>query len=146
MTQALKKVGSSVAQSLELWHSMVEAGDFTKLPSIVHPEAIFRSPVANSPYASAAALVLAIKAVATVFTEFKYHREFATDQGLDVTLEFSAHVGGKDLKGVDVIRFDEQGQIREFEVIVRPMSGLQALATEMAKRVGDDLPAFKSKT
>ncbi|MDR0201081.1 MAG: hypothetical protein LBJ40_02855 [Delftia acidovorans] len=38
----------------------------------------------------------------------------------------------------------DTGLIREFEVMVRPMSGLQALGTEMGKRLGDKLPAFKA--
>jgi len=60
-------------------------------------------------------------------------------------LEFSARVGDKQLKGIDLVRFNEQGQITEFEVMVRPLSGLQALGTEMGARLGDKLPAFKAK-
>jgi hypothetical protein len=59
---------------------------------------------------------------------------------LNVILEFSAAVGDRELKGVDLIRFDEAGKITEFEVMVRPLSGLQALGTEMGKRIGHLLP------
>ncbi len=61
-----------------------------------------------------------------------------------MVLEFSAHVGGKELKGIDFIRFDEEGRIADFEVMVRPMSGLQALGTAMAARVGAHLQALKA--
>ncbi|MGH8456943.1 MAG: nuclear transport factor 2 family protein, partial [Stenotrophobium sp.] len=50
----------------------------------------------------------------------------------------------KQLKGIDLIRFDEAGKIVEFEVMVRPMSGLQALGEEMGKRLGMMLPAYKA--
>ena len=133
----------AVAQSLEKWHALVAAQDLGALGAIVHPDAVFRSPVAHTPYHSAAALILALSTVIQVFEDFRYHREFASADGLSVTLEFSAQVGGKSLKGVDLIRFDEDGKIVEFEVMIRPASGLQALGVEMGKRVGGKLPAFK---
>lgn len=144
MSHPPKNAHPAVARSLDLWHRMVAANDLGELAGIVHPEAVFRSPMANTPYASAPALMLALSTVIQVFEDFRYHRQLASDDGLDVVLEFSARVGDKNLKGIDFIRFDEQGLIREFEVMVRPMSGLQALGTEMGRRLGDRLPAFKA--
>jgi hypothetical protein len=80
-----------------------------------------------------------------VLENFAYHRELASADGLSIVLEFSATVNGKELKGIDLIRFDEEGRIAEIEVMVRPMSGLQALGEEMARRVGAQLPAFKGQ-
>jgi hypothetical protein len=61
-----------------------------------------------------------------------------------VVLEFSARVGDKQLKGIDMIRFDEQGRIVDFEVMIRPLNSLQALGEEMGKRLGQVLPAYKA--
>ena len=144
MSHPPKNAHPAVARSLDLWHRMVAASALGELAAIVHPDAVFRSPMANTPYASAPALVLALNTVIQVFEDFRYHRQLASDDGLDVVLEFSARVGDRKLKGIDFIRFDAQGLIREFEVMVRPMSGLQALGTEMGKRLGDQLPAFKA--
>jgi hypothetical protein len=36
---------------------------------------------------------------------------------------------------VDVLRFDEEDLISEMTVMVRPMSGLEALAAEMGRRL-----------
>ncbi|MPQ72114.1 nuclear transport factor 2 family protein, partial [Pseudomonas sp. MWU12-2323] len=77
-----------------------------------------------------------LNTVFNVFEDFKYHRELATADGLNVVLEFSAKVGAKELKGIDMIRFDESGKIVEFEVMVRPLSGLQALGEEVGWRLG----------
>ena len=101
--------------------------------------------MANTAYASAPALILVLSTVTRVFENFAYHRQLASDDGLDVVLEFSANVGDKKLKGIDFIRFDEQGRIVEFEVMVRPLSGLQALGAAMGQRLADKLPAFKAK-
>ena len=88
-------------------------------------------------YLAAPALILVLSTVTRVFENFAYHRQLASDDGLDVVLEFSANVGDKKLKGIDFIRFDEQGRIVEFEVMVRPLSGLQALGAAMGQRLAD---------
>jgi len=116
----------------------------SKLAAIVHPDAVFRSPMAHAPYKSAPALTLVLGTVIQVFEDFTYHRELFSDDGLSVVLEFSARVGDRQLKGIDLIRFDDDGKIVEFEVMVRPMSGLQALGAEMGKRLGHLLPKFKN--
>ena len=50
-------------------------------------------------------------------------------------LEFSANVSGRQLKGIDMIRIDDDGKIVDFEVMVRPRSGLDALAAQMGERL-----------
>lgn len=132
-----------VAASLAGWHRMVAAGDLTGLSELLHPDAVFRSPMAFSPYESAAAVMLILNTVLQVFENFAYHRQLTTEDGLSVVLEFSANVGDKQLKGIDLIRFDEQGKIVEFEVMIRPLSGLQALGAEMNRRLAQHLPAYK---
>ncbi len=135
----------AAAESLAKWHAMIAANDLSELRSIVHPDVTFRSPVAHNAYKGADALVLALTAAATVFQDFTYYRQAATADGLNAVLEFGAKAGGKEVKGIDFIRFDEDGKIVEFEVMVRPLSGLHALAQEMGKRVGAALPDYKEK-
>lgn len=134
----------NVAATLKTWHSMIASQDLSKLSDIVHPQAVFRSPMAHQPYASSQAVVLILTTVSGVFQDFVYHREFCTDDGSNVILEFSATVADKQLKGIDMIRFNEDGKIVEFEVMIRPMSGLQALGQEMGARLAQYLPAYKS--
>ena len=62
-----------------------------------------------------------------------------------MVLEFSARVGDKQLKGIDLIRFDSDGKIVEFEVMIRPLSGLTALAQAMAAKLGDKAAGLKQK-
>lgn len=134
----------AVAASLERWHKMVASGDLSTLPFIVDADAVFRSPVANKPYASQQAVVLVLNTAYQVFEDFAYHRQLASDDGLNVVLEFSAHVGDKQLKGIDFIRFNDAGKIVDFEVMVRPLSGLQALGEAMGARIGAQVAAFKT--
>lgn len=131
---------AAVSASLAHWHRMVEQGDLFDLSKILHKDVVFRSPVAHTPYPGAPVVALILNAVVQVFTEFTYHRELSTDDGLSVVLEFSARVKGKQLKGIDMIRFDETGKIIEFEVMIRPLNALQALADEMALYLAAYLP------
>ncbi len=140
----MKNLPDTVAASLTTWHQMIASGDLSGLPAIVHPDAVFRSPMAHQPYASSQAVVLILSTVVKVFENFTYHRELMSDDGMNVVLEFSAMVGDKQLKGIDMIRFDEAGKIVDFEVMVRPMSGLQALGQEMGARLAKYLPAYKA--
>ena len=124
-----------VAASLRLWHSMVAEKDLSELARILHPKAVFRSPMAHTPYPGAQAVQMILSNVMQVFENFTYHREMASADGLSVVLEFSAQVNGKDLKGIDIVQFDGEGLVVDFEVMVRPLSGLQALGEEMGKRM-----------
>ena len=134
----------AVAASLARWHAMIASADLAALPALVKADALFRSPMAHKPYPGREAVVLILRTVFGVFEKFTYHRELFSDDGLNVVLEFSAEVHGRQLKGIDLIRFDEDGLIVEFEVMVRPMSGLAALGEEMARRVGQVLPMLQA--
>ncbi|MDF3935790.1 nuclear transport factor 2 family protein [Pseudomonas citronellolis] len=132
------------AESLRHWHAMIAARDLSQLPELLAPDAVFRSPMAHTPYPGAPVVAMILNTVLQVFQDFTYHRELASADGLNVVLEFAARVGERQLKGIDMIRFDEQGKIVEFEVMVRPLSGLQALGEEMGKRLGAYLAAAKA--
>jgi len=139
------QVHPAVAKSLDAWHEMIARRDLGELEAIVHPEAVFRSPMAINAYRPRPPLLLALNTVLSIFKDFTYYRQFASADGLSVVLEFSATVNDKQLKGIDMIRFDEQGLIVEFEVMVRPLNGLQELGAQMGARLGHALPAFKFK-
>lgn len=133
----------NAAESLKHWHEMIRTGNLKALPGLLDANAVFRSPMAHSPYPGAQVVTMILNTVFNVFEDFQYHRELATADGLNVVLEFSAKVGAKELKGIDMIRFDESGKIVEFEVMVRPLSGLQALGEEMGRRLGAYLTKAK---
>ena len=135
----------ATANTLTAWHDMVAQRNLDGLEVLVHPEAVFRSPVSIHPYSPAPALIMALRTVITIFQDFNYHRQFVSDDGLSVVLEFSAQVGDKSLKGIDMIRFNEHGQIVDFEVMIRPLNALHDLAAEMGARLAQFMPNYKRK-
>jgi hypothetical protein len=139
----LQNLEPKAMASLERWHAMIERKDMAGLEAIVHPQATFRSPMAFKPYHSAEAVMLLLRTVMTVFDDFAYHRQAVSSDGLSVVLEFSGRVGERSLKGVDLIQFDADGLIVDFEVMIRPLNGLQALGAEMGQRLAALLPQFK---
>ncbi|MDY6468767.1 nuclear transport factor 2 family protein [Acinetobacter faecalis] len=117
------------------WHKMLETRDMSILNELLDDDVMFRSPVAYSPYSGKQVVFFILSNVIQVFENFTYHREFLSEDGANVVLEFSANIGEKKLKGIDMIQFNEHGKIVDFEVMIRPKSGLEALAELMGKRM-----------
>ena len=121
--------------AIQKWHDMIATRDMSILSELLADDVVFRSPVAFKPYEGKQVVFFILNNVIQVFENFTYHREFFTEDEQSVVLEFSAVVSEKKLKGIDMIRFNEQGQIAEFEVMIRSLSGLQALAAQMGERI-----------
>ena len=134
-----RALGSAANATLESWHAMIRSRDTSGLSALLDADAVFRSPVAHKPYQGAPAVALILQTAEKVFSNFVYHREFVSEDGLSVVLEFSADVGDGDdrrsLKGIDMVRFNADGKIVEFEVMVRPATGVQALGEAMGRRL-----------
>jgi hypothetical protein len=143
MTPTPHTVSPVIAAALARWHHMLATQEMGLLVELLHPEVVFRSPMAHRPYAGSLAVGLILKTVSTIFQDFQYHQAFYAEDGLHVVLEFSASVDGKSLKGIDMIGFNEFGQIVDFEVMIRPFNALSALGQAMAERVGATLAAHK---
>ena len=127
--------------AIQKWHNMIETRDMSILNELLADDVVFRSPVAFKPYEGKQVVFFILTNVIQVFENFTYHREFYTEDEQSVVLEFSAVVTEKQLKGIDMIRFNEQGQIIEFEVMIRSLSGLQALGAQMGERFAKYQPA-----
>ena len=126
--------------SVQRWHEMLQTADMSILNELLAEDVVFRSPVAYQPYPGKQVVSFILTNVIQIFENFTYHCEFYSEDGLNVVLEFSANVGEKKLKGIDMIQFNDQGQIIDFEVMLRPKSGLEALAAQMGQRMAAFLP------
>ncbi|MBS1795029.1 MAG: nuclear transport factor 2 family protein [Acidobacteria bacterium] len=120
-------------EMLEKWHRFVETKDAAILEEILAGDVKFHSPFVWKPKDGRAAAIVILKTVATVFEDFRYLREIVGER--DCALEFEARVGEFTLRGVDLMRIGDDGKIVDFEVMVRPANGLQALGAEMSRRL-----------
>ncbi len=120
---------------LEKWHKVVFEKDLKSLNELISDRITLYSPVVFKPKSTKDEAMFVLSNVIEVLTDFKYHREFL--DGNNWALEFSAVVNGKSVKGIDLIQFNEEGQIENFEVLIRPLSGLIALGEDMNRRFAD---------
>jgi hypothetical protein len=130
-------------QTLASWHEFVLTGDQDLLAPLLAEHIVFRSPFVQSPIPGRMAALLVLTTVVQIFENFRYHREFVAGSH-DAALEFSPNIGKWQLKGIDLIRFDDQGKMIEFEVMIRPIKALQALGEEMGNRIGPELLRLKA--
>jgi ketosteroid isomerase-like protein len=117
----------------DAFKAAVEARDPEALTEALADDVVFRSPAVFKPY-EGRDLVAAIltQGAMKVFEDFRYTDHL--EDGDTAVLIFSARVGDRELDGLDLLRFDADGRVRELMVMVRPMSGLNALAEAMARR------------
>ncbi len=128
---------------LAKWHRFVSEKDMQALAEALADDVLFRSPVLWKPKEGKATAMLYLSSAARVLEDFTYQRQFVGDNA--VVLEFSARVGSLSVKGVDIIQFNAAGQIVDFEVMVRPANGLQALGAAMAQQLASaDPPKIQS--
>jgi hypothetical protein len=116
------------------FRSAVEAGDLGAMIESLAPDVVFHSPVAHTPFEGRETVGKVLEAVTQTFEDFEYTDELETGDGTHA-LVFRARVGDKQLQGIDLIRLDAEGLIRELTVMVRPASGLMALGQAMAPKV-----------
>jgi hypothetical protein len=129
-------------QTLDRWHRFVASGDHDLLPALLSEHIVFRSPFVQSPIPGRTATQLVLTTVVQIFENFRYHRTFVAGSH-DVALEFAASIGKWQLKGIDLIKFNDAGEMLEFEVMIRPIKALQALGDEMGNRIGPQLSRLK---
>jgi hypothetical protein len=110
------------------------AGDHEAALATIADDVEFRSPAVHKPYHGKEQVEGILRLVATVFENFTYTNEWR--DGATTVLFFEANVGDRNLQGVDILEENEAGQIEKFTVMIRPLSGLQAVAGTMAARLG----------
>lgn len=116
------------------FRAAAERKDFSQIDELFAEDVTFRSPAVFTPYEGRDAVAMILHTVGQVFEDFRYTDHLET--GDVAALAFSARVGDRELDGVDLLRFDGEGRVREMAVYIRPMSGLHALAEAMQRALG----------
>src|SRR3954447_16652365 len=120
---------------MQAFRDAVEARDFDALMALFAEDAVFRSPVVYSPYRGRQQVGVLLAAVARVFEDFRYTRAIGNPGAPDSALVFQARVGDREIEGCDFIHVGADGLIDELFVMVRPLSGVIALAEAMGRQL-----------
>jgi len=122
--------GMDAARALARWHAVVESRDPAGLPGLIAEDAVFRSPAVHTPQVGRDTVVAYLTAAFTVLgPALAYEREWLGDDS--AVLQFRTEVGGLDVSGIDMITWDDDGQIVDFTVMVRPAKALQVVIEHM---------------
>jgi hypothetical protein len=120
-------------ETIARFRRAVETGDTDGVLATLSPEITFANPVTAEPLVGREALAFLVPKILDTWKGLRYVAELHGD-GL-VGLVFDAGVGSKRARGIDVLRLDEDGLIAEITVMVRPLTALRALSSEMQTRL-----------
>ena len=112
----------------------VEAHSLERLMALFADDAVLHSPITFQPFEGRPAIRRLLGIILEVFQEFHYTDELDAKDGTKALI-FRATVRDREVEGLDLLRFDESGLIRDLTVMVRPRSALEALLAEVAPRL-----------
>ena len=118
---------------LERWHQGLESQDSNFLDEILDDSCVFTSPIVFKPIEGKEMSKLYLMGAGQTFDmeRFKYVRELV--DGLDTVLEFETYIDDISVNGVDIIRWNEEGRITDFKVMIRPLQAINALQKKMSE-------------
>jgi len=117
---------------LHTWHRLVRERDARGLDALLDDEAVFFSPVVHTPQRGKHITAAYLGAAFQVFFNptFRYVREIVGVN--DAMLEFETEIDGVLVNGVDIIKWNADGRIVEFKVMIRPLKAIQLIHEKMA--------------
>jgi ketosteroid isomerase-like protein len=115
--------------SMQRFRQAVESGDSDAMVASLAEDVVFQSPIVFKPYRGREMVGRLLRAVATVFSDFRYLDELRSEG--QTALVFAARVGDRDIEGIDLLQVDAAGLVAHLTVFVRPLSAAQALAAAM---------------
>jgi ketosteroid isomerase-like protein len=127
---------SVAAKGLKHWHEVAEGGSqIDALTAILHPDAVFHSPVVHTPQKGRAIVTAYLSAAGQTLgnDSFQYLREVV--DGDTAVLEFQTEMDGIMVNGIDMITFDDEGKITDFKVMVRPLKAVNKVWDMMAAQL-----------
>ena len=120
---------------LDGWYGYMRSHDLGGLWELLHPDAVFESPVVHTPQRGRDITYKDLARAEKVLggPGFKYVGEWRNATG--AVLEFENEIEGIKLNGVDIITFDDAGLITHFKVMVRPLKAIYLLHRLMGEQL-----------
>lgn len=113
--------------ALARWKDYMVSHDTSALWDMLHPDAVFESPVVHTPQRGREITFKYLASAEKVLggPGFRYVGEWRSENG--VVLEFTNEIEGVTINGVDIVTFDADGKIIHFKVMVRPLKAINML-------------------
>lgn len=133
----LEKQTTVTATALEKWYRFVAKRDISKIATLLSDDVVFHSPIVPVPHRGKEEAALFLSAALKVFFNdtYRYVREIAGTH--DAALEFEVEVHGHTVNGIDLIKWNDDGLITEFKVLLRPLKVINFIHENMAEILKD---------
>jgi hypothetical protein len=120
-----------MSNHLANWHHVITTRDLSNLDDILADNAVFHSPIVHTPQLGKDITKMYLSAAFHVLLNdsFHYVREVTDDK--NAILEFLVDIDGVQVNGVDMIRWDHDGKIAEFKVMLRPYKAINLIKDKM---------------
>jgi SnoaL-like protein len=120
---------------LEKWYACAKSHDRAGLWDLLHPDAVFESPVVHTPQQGRDVTFKYLSSALKVLggPSFAYLGEWRSAKG--AVLEFESIIDGIRINGVDIITFADDGRIIHFKVMVRPLKAINMLHRLMGEQL-----------
>ncbi len=122
--------------ALDGWREYMRTHDHKALWALLHPDAVFESPVVHTPQRGRDITFKYLAGAEQVLggPGFRYVGEWRNATG--AILEFETEIEGITINGVDIMTFTEDGtQIVHFKVMVRPLKAINLLHRLMGEQL-----------
>jgi hypothetical protein len=118
---------------LATWHSLVQSRNAKGLDTLLADSVVFHSPVVHTPQIGKAITTQYLSAAFHVFfnESFKYVREIVGPS--DAVLEFQVEIDGITVNGVDMLKWDDEGRVVDFKVLIRPLKAINLIHQKMGE-------------
>lgn len=118
---------------LEKWHAIVRARSLEGLDELLADDVVFYSPILYKPQHGKGLTTFYLAGALEVLGNEKFHYVREVVGAHDAVLEFETEVDGMYVNGVDLLRWNDAGQLIEFKVMLRPLKGIQIVQQKMAE-------------
>ena len=120
---------------IQRWIDIIDNGRTDGLEALLAENAVFYSPAVFTPQEGRATTLAYLTAAVKVLggSNFRYVGQWFAERS--AVLEFVADLDGIHVNGVDVIQWNDDGEIVEFKVMLRPLKALQAVMAAMAAQL-----------
>src|SRR4029077_15851646 len=120
---------------LAQWYAYMKSHDRKALWDLLHPDAVFESPVVHTPQRGRDITFKYLASADKVLggPGFVYRGEWRSENG--AVLEFETVIDGITINGVDIITFDRDDRITHFKVMVRPLKAMNLLHRLMGEEL-----------
>lgn len=117
---------------IDHWHRILERRDPGGLANLLSEDVVFLSPVVHKPQQGKLLTSWYLAAAFKVFFNdtFRYVRQIVGTN--DAMLEFETTIDGVLVNGVDIIKWNDDGKVVEFKVMVRPLKAINLIHERMA--------------